>query len=672
MLVSTNKDRTRIPMKHALPSASWKRLFASAHDAVMAGLALLVALVARYGLEELPPRDLIAGWTLSFMVIAIIVFRLFGLGRGMWRFASITDLRAIVMAASVTIVLFMIALFLFNRLEGFPRTSPVIAWFVMIVLVGAPRLAYRALKDGGLTHIRPRDLAPDGVENVLIIGSASEADRVIRTYGLEGEQRYRVHGIIDYKSDKRGRLVRGIPIIGGVSDLADILVRLSRGGVTVDAAILASPQTERSTIQSLATLAAQIGLPLRRVTHKPLTDDEPDLAALTLEDLLGRPPVKLNLDTIRNLIEERVVVVTGAGGSIGSELVRQIARNQPEKLILIDSSEFALYRIDQALEDMLPSLPRRAVIADVRDREALGRIFGEEKPALVFHAAALKHVPLVEANPGEGVLTNVIGTRNVADAAVEADVEAVVVISTDKAIKPTSVMGATKRAAETYCQALDVSGVHTRFITVRFGNVLGSTGSVVPLFRKQIEGGGPVTVTSPEMRRYFMTVGEAVELVLQAAASGIDRPDQRGRISVLDMGEPVRIVDLARTMIALSGKRPDIDIPIVFTGLRPGEKLFEELFEEDEATLPSGADGVFVATAHFLDRQTIMETLALLQKAARSGNDRLLRRLLSRFAPSLPMQEQVSGGEVVLLEDMRRDLQERVQRDSDHNHEGKA
>ena len=661
-------------MTPSLQSISWKRLFASTHDAVMAGAALLIALLARYGIEDLPPREMIVSWTLSFMAIAVIVFRLFGLGRGMWRFASITDLRAIVLAASATIVVFMIALFLFNRLEGFPRTSPVIAWFVMIVLVGAPRLAYRALKDGGLTHIRPRDLAPNGVENVVIIGSASEADRVIRTYGLEGEQRYRVHGIIDYKSDKRGRLVRGIPIIGGVSEMADILARLSRGGVTIDAAILASPQTERSTIQNLATLAAQIGLPLRRVAPKPLTDDEPDLAALTLEDLLGRPPVKLNLDNIHNLIAGRVVVVTGAGGSIGSELVRQIARNQPAKLVLIDSSEFALYRIDQALEDMLPSLPRRAVIADVRDRDGLGRVFAEEKPALVFHAAALKHVPLVEGNPGEGVLTNVIGTRNVADAAVEADVEAVIVISTDKAIRPTSVMGATKRAAEAYCQALDVSGVRTRFVTVRFGNVLGSTGSVVPLFRKQIEGGGPVTVTSPEMRRYFMTVSEAVELVLQAAAGGIDRPDQRGRISVLDMGEPVRIVDLARTMIALSGKRPDIDIPIVFTGLRPGEKLFEELFEQDEATLPSGADGVFVATARFLDRQTIMETLVLLQKAALTGNERLLRRLLSRFAPSLPMQPQgqVAGGEVVLLEDMRRDLQERVQGDSDHNHEGKA
>lgn len=642
-------------MKHTMRSVSVKRLFASAHDAIMAGVALLVALIARYGIGELPSADILAGWTLGFMMIAIIVFRLFGLGRGMWRFASITDLRAIVLAASVTIVAFMIVLFLFNRLEGFPRTSPIIAWFVMIVLMGAPRLAYRALKDGGLTHIRPRDLAPDGVENVVIIGSASEADRVIRTYGLEAEHRYRVHGIIDYKSDKRGRLVRGIPIIGGVSELTDIVARLSRGGITINAGIVASPQTDRMALQDLATVAAQNGLPLRRVAPKPLTNDEPDLAALTLEDLLGRPPVKLNLDNIQNLITGRVVLVTGAGGSIGSELARQIAQNQPAKLVLIDNSEYALYRIDQALGNLLPSLPRRAVIADVRNRQAVARVFAQENPALVFHAAALKHVPLVEANPGEGVLTNVIGTRNVADAAVDADVEAVIVISTDKAIRPTSVMGATKRAAETYCQALDVSGVKTRFITVRFGNVLGSTGSVVPLFKKQIEGGGPVTVTSPEMRRYFMTVKEAVELVLQATAGGIDRPDQRGRISVLDMGEPVRIVDLARTMIALSGKRPDIDIPIVFTGLRPGEKLFEELFEDDEATLPSGADGVFVATARFLDRQTIIETLMLLDKAAMEGHESTIRHLLTRFAPSLPvaLQQDSSGAEIVLLQHTR-------------------
>lgn len=641
-------------MIRRLPAPSWKRLLASVHDALMAGAALLVALIARYGVDELPPFDLVVTWTLSFAAIAAIVFRLFGLGRGMWRFASITDLRAIVVATSVAIVAFMIFLFLFNRLDGFPRSSAVITWFVTIVLVGAPRLAYRALKDGGLAHVRPRDLHPNGIENVLIVGTASEADRVIRTYGLEVSRGYRVRGIIDYNSNKRGRLVRGVPIVGDASEIEEIVARLSQGGITVDAAIIASPQAERERVQALAASAARIGLPLRRVTPKPLTDDEPDLAALTLEDLLGRPPVRLDLENIRALIAGRVVLVTGAGGSIGSELVRQIARNEPSRIVLLDSSEYALYQIDRTMSEEAPAISRRPVIGDIRDRALIARLMDAERPALVFHAAALKHVPLVEANPCEGVLTNVIGTRNVADAAVHAGVEAVVVISTDKAIRPTSVMGATKRAAEAYCQALDVSGVRTRFVTVRFGNVLGSTGSVVPLFRRQIEMGGPVTVTHPEMRRYFMTVGESVELVLQAAASGVARPDQRGRISVLDMGEPIRIVDLARTMIALSGKRPETDIPIAFTGLRPGEKLFEELFEKDEATTPAGVDGVFVATSKFYDLTPMRSNLDRLEAAARSGVTEETRASLGHVVPMMPVADGSESAKIIPLDAVRR------------------
>ncbi|GGK20310.1 polysaccharide biosynthesis protein [Salinarimonas ramus] len=622
---------------------SWKRLLASVHDVVMAGLAMTIALAARYGLDDLPDTGLAIGWVAGTMAIAAVVFRLFGLGRGMWRFASITDLRAIVLATATTLVVFVIALFLVNRLEAFPRTAPLIAWFVMVVLVGAPRLAYRALKDGGLASIRPRDLSPTGVEDVLIIGSATEADRVIRTYELERSRRCKVRGIIDYKPNKRGREVRGVPIVGDVSEFEGIVARLSRGGITLGAAILAAPQSERESIHSLAAVAARIGLPLRRVVQRPLTGDEPDLAQVTLEDLLGRPPVRLDLENIRTMIAERVVLVTGAGGSIGSELARQIAARRPARLLLVDSSEYALYEIDQALQRHAPGVPRTAIIADVRDRERVRAILRRERPALVFHAAALKHVPLVEANPCEGALTNVAGTRNVADACVETDVEAMVMISTDKAIRPTSVMGATKRAAEAYCQALDVSGVATRFVTVRFGNVLGSTGSVVPLFRRQIEAGGPVTVTHEDMRRYFMTVTEAVELVLQAAASGVARPEQRGRISVLDMGEPVRIIDLARTMIALSGLRPDRDISVAVTGLRPGEKLFEELFEQGETTVPAGADGVFVATARLDELPRVRALLDDIERAARAEDADGVRAGLATLSPTLPVASRMEG-----------------------------
>ena len=279
--------------------------------------------------------------------------------------------------------------------------------------------------------------------------------------------------------------------------------------MTINALILASPRDDRNAIQPLAASAARLGLPLRRVKSENLIGSEPDVENVTLEDLLGRAPVKLELDNIRALISDQVVLVTGAGGSIGSEIVRQAAALGPERLVLVDSSEFALYEINQCLGRDFAAVHKTAVIADVRDEVRIRAIMLQERPSIVFHAAALKHVPLVEANVCEGVLTNVIGTRNVSLAAVDAGVDAVVVVSTDKAIRPTSVMGATKRAAEAYCQALDVSGVRTRFITVRFGNVLGSNGSVVPLFKRQILAGGPVTVTHPEMKRYFMTIKEA-------------------------------------------------------------------------------------------------------------------------------------------------------------------
>lgn len=613
---------------------SWKRILASLHDVVMAGVAMALAVTARYGLGELP-RDRLGLWVAGFMAVCAVAFRAFGLGRGMWRFASITDLRAIVAASTAAVIVFVLLLFVATRLEEFPRTAPIIAWFALIVLVGAPRLAYRALKDGGLAHARPRDLHASGVEQVLILGSASEADTVIRTYGLENSPRYRVRGIVDYTSSKRGRNVRGVPIVGEVSELEEVVARLGRAGIAIDALIVAAPR-DRAVLAPLATTVTTLGLPLRRVAPASLAGGEADLEAITLEDLLGRPPVRLDLQTIRSLIADRVVVVTGAGGSIGSEIVRQVAGYRPERLVLVDSSEYALYQIDLSLAREAPAVRRRAVLADVRDRAGIAALMRNERPAIVFHAAALKHVPLVEANVAAGVATNVIGTRNVADAAVAAGADAVVMISTDKAIRPTSVMGATKRVAEAYCQALDVSGVATRFITVRFGNVLGSTGSVVPLFKRQIGEGGPVTVTHPEMKRYFMTIREATELVLQAAAHGVTRPDQRGRIFVLDMGEPIRIVDLARTMIALAGRRPEADVPIVFTGLRPGEKLFEELFDKDEATEPSGAEGVFVASARFLEVAAVRRLVERLEEAVRAEDADGARALLATLAAELP------------------------------------
>jgi O-antigen biosynthesis protein WbqV len=340
-----------------------------------------------------------------------------------------------------------------------------------------------------------------------------------------------------------------------------------------------------------------------------------NIRPIALEDLLGRPETVLDRQSITSFIQNKCVIVTGAGGTIGSELTRQIAALKPTKLILLENSEFNLYAIELELRETYPSLSIIPCIADVRDATRVQSIFEQQKPNLVFHAAALKHVPMAEVNVRETLLTNVMGTKNIADAAAQFSCEAMVLISTDKAVRPANVMGASKRIAEHYCQASDYHNPNTRFLTVRFGNVLGSTGSVVPRFRDQIAKGGPITVTHPDITRYFMTVREAVELVLQASAHAAGIKTQRGKIMVLDMGKPVKIADLARQMIRLAGLKPDEDIKITYTGLRAGEKLYEELFSESEHLTPSGADGVHLAAATPIPIDTVNAFIDDLKKS---------------------------------------------------------
>jgi O-antigen biosynthesis protein WbqV len=578
------------------------------------------------------------------MAIAFAIFAVMGLGRGIWRFASLTDLRFIVIAATVVVLTFLVAKFLIDRLDAVPRSVPIVAWFILIVLLGAPRLAHRVWRDEGLAAFRRFVRQTPRPDNLLMIGGVAESDKAIRTYGLEASDRYHLRGIIDYTSTKTGRRVRGIPVLGTLNNLPSIMSRMQITGTKIDALLVATGRENKERLRAVMAVATQLKVPVRRISGTSLQQGEPNLEDITLDDLLGRPPINLDLTRIRALIEGKVVIVTGAGGSIGSEIARQVAANDPERLVILDHSEYNLYQIDQELANLHPNIARIPVIASVRDRRRIAALFQQERPAIVFHAAALKHVPLVEGNISEGVLTNVVGTRIVADAAVAAGVGTFVMISTDKAIRPTNVMGASKRAAEAYCQSLDISGVSTRFVTVRFGNVLGSTGSVVPLFLSQIKKGGPITVTDPEMRRYFMTIREATELVLQAAAAGAGRSDHRGRIMVLDMGEPVRIVDLARTMISLAGYRPDDDIPIVFTGLRPGEKLFEELFDAAEVTIPAGVDGVLIASAQMVDSNQLIKTLDLMEAAASSNDSRRVRALLASIVPELPHDQTAGTG----------------------------
>ena len=386
-----------------------------------------------------------------------------------------------------------------------------------------------------------------------------------------------------------------------------------------------------ATVQKLLTLAGEAGCPLERV-HADGNDLRPH--PIAIEDLLGRPQSNLDRPAMAAMIRRHRVLVTGAGGSIGSELVRQICAEAPAHITLLDNGEFNLYTIDMEVRQRFASVACSTILADVRDDTAIKDIIAREKPDVVFHAAALKHVPMVEMNPLEGLLTNAIGARNVADACVAAGVQTVVMISTDKAVNPSNVMGASKRVAEIYCQAMDLREAGTRFVTVRFGNVLGSAGSVVPLFQKQLAEGGPITITHADMERFFMTIHEAAELVLQAAALGPGRDDE-GAIYVLDMGQPVKIMDLAKQMIRLAGKEPGKDVAIHVTGLRVGEKLYEELFHGQEPPVATNMPGVFIARPRTVDHAVIAAKLSALDDACRRRDETVALALVADLVPEL-------------------------------------
>ena len=411
-------------------------------------------------------------------------------------------------------------------------------------------------------------------------------------------------------------------------------------------------------LRSLIETSNRLDLPLARLPS--MTELKASIAAgpallapIAIEDLLGRPEIHLDPAPLAKLVNGRRVLVTGAGGTIGSELCRQIAALGPAKLVLLEQGEFNLYTIEGELHAGQPGLPVHPLLCDVRDTDRVAAIFLAEQPELVFHAAAYKHVPMAEANVRETILTNVLGSRNVADAAAACGARAVVMISTDKVINPTSVMGATKRVAEAYGQLRDAesTGHHTRFMTVRFGNVLGSSGSVVPLFRRQLAQGGPLTVTHPDITRYFMTVREAVGLVLQATAHGLtpekNNAAQRGKIFVLDMGAPVRIMDLARQMIRLAGLRPDADVKIEVTGLRPGEKLYEELFSADEGLVDSGLESMQLASPRVLDSAPFCAGLDILLSSARAMADDA--RLTTQLAALVPDFQPAQAANVIPL-----------------------
>jgi len=600
------------------------------HDILMSGVAFALAMYLRLGSQawENYRLALLMGIPV-FMALSAFSCLFVRLYRGMWRYASLPDLLALTRASALTMLLFVPGMFFANRLESIPRSTPIIAFMAQLALLGGPRFVYRWLKDKGLSAL-VGEAGGKGVP-VLLVGAGDGAELFIRALLADPHAPYRVVGALDDRGERVGHDIHGIPVLGRIDDLGGVVEKLSGQGKRPQRLVVSQlPQEiDPAQMRRLVDEAEKLGLALARLPRiTELKDSMADAGALDLkpvavEDLLGRPQAALDKDAIRALISGKRIMVTGAGGTIGGELVRQVASFGPSRLVLVEKSEYALYLADLEMRESFPALPCRPCLVDITNRLRIRQICEEEKPEIVFHAAALKHVPMVEMNPCEGLFTNAVGTRNVADAARACGAMAMVMISTDKAVSPANVMGASKRLAEMYCQAQDiVSGTEggTRFMTVRFGNVLGSTGSVVPLFERQLARGGPLTVTHPDVRRFFMTCREAVQLVLQASTDGAKSHAGFGEIFVLDMGEPVKIADLARQMIRLAGLRPDVDVKIEFTGLRPGEKLDETLFHEAEKLKPSRHAGIMLAEPRHVALAEMTGILARLETATLAAN----------------------------------------------------
>lgn len=613
---------------------------AFAHDVTMAAVSFVMSLYLRVGDIDFFEPGFVFQATIVFTAIAAVVFWTMRLYGGIWRYASMEDLIAIVRAVSITVLIFLAAMFLVSRLEFVPRSTLLINWLVLMGLLGGPRFVYRLFKD------RRASDAVDRESNrrvpVLLIGAGDSAELFVRSINRAQQSAYYAVGMVDEKGSRVGRNIHGIPVLGTIEDVPTVIDQLAARGRRPQRLIITKTNLDGEEVQNLLALSEKLGLSLARM---PRLDDfggglekTPQIRPVNIEDLLGRPQTSLDRDSMAKLIGGRRVLVTGAGGTIGSELCRQIAAFKPASIALLDNSEYQLYLIDLEIGERAPDLKRHAILADVRDRDRITQVFEQTQPELVFHAAALKHVPMVEMHPAEGALTNVTGTRIVADACCAHAVTAMVLISTDKAVNPSSMMGATKRVAESYCQALDLATVapeedRTRFVTVRFGNVLGSTGSVVPLFQRQLAGGGPLTVTHPDMTRYFMTVREAVELVLQASVQGVADSSGQGKIYVLDMGEPVKIMDLARQIILLAGLQPDIDVKIEVTGIRQGEKLFEELLHESESLVQTTHPGIMLAAPRATDATLLRRAIDELAAAANTGQAAETRAIVQRLIP---------------------------------------
>ncbi|WP_022683591.1 polysaccharide biosynthesis protein [Sphingobium bisphenolivorans] len=538
-----------------------------------------------------------------FCLTALFTISLTGLYWRSWRFLSFGDCIAISTAVGVGMAAgWSACLIISSKIRGAPFDALGFALLHSALLLVA-MISARTLRRGLREMARSRLMLTGDRHDILLLGELEWIRSLLELLRADPANRFDVVGALTFDGRETRLQVAGVPVLGSPEKLPEIVEALTvRGRKPESLVIRGNPAMPRRAFSHLVTLADKCDLTVARADdlHKN-EEGEPriQIKHFELADLLGRPEVSLDRNSVDRLIRSRRILVTGAGGTIGGELVRQIASFKPAEIVLLDHSEFNLYTIEMQARDLFPDVICRPELCSIRERSALDDVFSRHQPEIVFHAAALKHVPLVEGNPCAGAHTNVLGTRNVADAVCAHGALAMIQVSTDKAVNPVGIMGATKRLGELYCQALDLIGQcdpdSPRFMTVRFGNVLGSSGSLVPLLQQQMAAGKPLTVTHPDIERYFMTVGEAVQLILQSSARAMEAMIDRGTIFVLDMGEPIKIVDIARRMIRLAGLRPDIDVPIEFVGLRPGEKLYEELFDATEEQTRSTIPGVIEA-----------------------------------------------------------------------------
>jgi FlaA1/EpsC-like NDP-sugar epimerase len=558
------------------------------------------------------------------LVLRMGTFAGFGLFQGWWRHAGIHDLITIAKAITLSSLLLVGALFALGLLDGFPRSILLLDWLLALFVVGGTRFSLRIAREERLERQRNVTGIP-----TLIIGAGIAAEHLLRHTRFDAGSEIRPIGILDDDPEKHGMRLHGVPVLGGTEKVGDVAARMG-----AKLLVIAIPSASRAQMQRLVDLCVKTGIQFKIVPSlRELFNGETrigQLRSVDIQDLLGRDSVDLDLSQVEEDLSGGTILVTGGAGSIGSELARQIASYGPARLILLDQAESNLYFTHLQITEMHPKLEILPIVADICDEVRIDALFAKYRPDYVFHAAAYKHVPMMESNVGEAVHNNVMGTLNVAQGAAKHGVRKFVLISTDKAVRPSSVMGATKRIAERIVlgwPALRRSG--TDFRAVRFGNVLGSDGSVIPLFKRQLAAGAPLTVTHPDITRYFMTIPEAVQLVLKAAAV----PEAAGRISMLEMGEPVKILDLAENLIRLSGLEPYRDVPIVFTGLRPGEKLHEELMSDVEATIATSVEKVRVVQTDEANGRRIMEGIERLAKGVRGGATDELLPLICKLVP---------------------------------------